>query len=52
MLSREFLLKRGYYCHLGCINYPYNDQPEGLTKETEDVKLEPNDESSTKKEKQ
>ena len=51
MLSREFLLKRGCCCHLGCFNCPYNEQPEGLTKEPEDVKLEHNDESFTKKDK-
>jgi hypothetical protein len=52
MLSREFLLKRGYCCHLGCFNCPYGDDPEDLTKQPEDVKLEANTESSIKKEKE
>jgi hypothetical protein len=52
MLSREFLLKRGHCCHLGCFNCPYGDDPEGLTKQPEDVKLELSDESSNKKEKE
>jgi hypothetical protein len=47
MLSREFLLKRGYCCHLGCFNCPYDDDSEGLTKYPEDVKLETNDEPTT-----
>jgi hypothetical protein len=50
MLSREFLLKRGHCCHLGCINCPYNEPPEVLTKEPEDVKLELSDENPSKKE--
>jgi len=52
MLSREFLLKRGYCCHLGCINCPYNDQPEGLTNDPQDVKLRSSDQPSDKKEEQ
>ena len=53
MLSREFLLKRGYCCHLGCFNCPYgDDDSEDLTKQPEDVKLELDDESSNKKEKE
>ena len=52
MLSREFLLKRGYCCHLGCFNCPYGDDPEDLTKQPEDVRLELNDEIFTKKENQ
>jgi hypothetical protein len=52
MLSREFLLKRGYCCYLGCFNCPYNEQPEGLTNDPESVKLESNDNPLAKKEKQ
>ena len=52
MLSREFLLKRGYCCHLGCFNCSYGDDPEDLTKQPEDVKLEANTEPSIKKEKE
>jgi len=37
--------------HLRFFNCPYSEPPEGLTKHPERVKLEPNTESSTKKEK-
>lgn len=46
MLSREFLLKKGYCCR------PYGDDPEDLTKQPEDVRLEADTEASIKKEKE
>ena len=52
MLSREFLLKRGHCCYLGCFNCPYNDDPEGLTKEPEDAKIEANKTTSEQKDQQ
>jgi len=51
-LSRELLLKRGRCCHLGCVNCPYNEQPEGLTNEPEDGKLKNGDQTSDNKENQ